>query len=58
MQSKCKTSIISCDNELYHYMKMIDFFQNQMKDPEKAEINWDCKCQPVATGITLSCPKP
>ena len=38
MQSKSKASMVSCDNELYHYMKMIDFFQNQMKDPEKAEI--------------------
>ena len=38
MQSKSKASLFSCDNELYHYVKMIDFFQNQMKDPEKAEV--------------------
>ena len=38
MQSKSKTSVVSCDNELFHYVKMIDFFQNQMKDPEKAEV--------------------
>lgn len=38
MQSKSKASVVSCDNELYHYVKMIDFFQNQMNDPEKAEI--------------------
>ncbi len=42
MQSKSKASVVSCDNELYHYVKMIDFFQNQMRDPKKAEL-WKFK---------------
>ena len=38
MQSKSKASMVSYDNELYHHAKRINFFQNQMKNPEKAEI--------------------
>ncbi len=42
LQSKSKANMVSCDNELYHHAKMINFFHNQMKNPEKAEI-WKSK---------------
>ena len=43
MSSQREGRTFSCtDNDLYHYTKMIDYFQNRINDPEQAE-EWKYK---------------
>ena len=43
MSSKGEGRTLSCtDNDLYHYTKMVDYFQNKINDPKQAE-EWKYK---------------